>query len=308
MEPPWACEPSKICPHAVTVSARKFLRPKLQPQAGLRARERRFDDLPDPRLPGLASSGRVRIVCSPTVAGAAPEWPSICMDARHRIPVSTIDRCRWSPWAGCMIVDRRWPCHGSRRARVLLPPHGLPRIHPALAPAVQSQHPARHLLLSGRRSGSCRNSGHDPDAWGCRGSTNRRRIRAVAPFLVAMSGFAHRGRPVLVRCPRENHEQACVRFGVERCAAPGGGGFRTRTAQTRRFAIEWLCWRHPLRRIGTRGLRGTGRGAVDGCPGTVIQNRETDTRSAPPPDCPHTPTDHATVGHGTRCHLHGHDG
>src|SRR5690348_18497762 len=47
------------------------------PKAGLRARERRWITFPIRAFPCFEHSGKVRNVCSPTVAGAAPEWPSI---------------------------------------------------------------------------------------------------------------------------------------------------------------------------------------------------------------------------------------
>ncbi len=48
--------------------------------------------LPDQRLPMRMHSGFVLDVCSPTVAGAAPELPRVSRRAAHRIPVSTHDR------------------------------------------------------------------------------------------------------------------------------------------------------------------------------------------------------------------------
>ena len=54
--------------------------------------------------------------CSPTVAGAAPEWTSRHLERRHRIPVSTARLRGRSPWATRIVTDRR---HDTNRRPLL---------------------------------------------------------------------------------------------------------------------------------------------------------------------------------------------
>src|SRR6185437_7879015 len=87
-------ESSKTCPHAVTVSSRKFLRSKLQPKAGLRARERRFETFIDPRLPELALSGMCGTLLAYRCGGSSGMAVHLheAHGRRHRIPVSIAAR------------------------------------------------------------------------------------------------------------------------------------------------------------------------------------------------------------------------